>query len=317
MSNIKLSVIVPTYNHEKYIEECINSILMQKVDFEYEVLIGEDCSTDDTANVLRRIEQRLPSNYYVFYREKNLGVGVDGNVRELQSRARGKYVITIEGDDYLVYEHKLQKQVDFLEENDDVYAVAHYCQVVDENSIRNGEKYPNCKDSEYTIKHYLERVMPGQLATIVYRNTFYDIETFFYEKYMMYDYYPGDRLNAFLMLTQGKYVCMPEEWSAYRHVTSSGTSYSARVKVDKKFKMNEMLFYKSIYSYAKDNNKKEVEIVTGKLYFFSCFKRAIEKDTGISFGKWIKEVFKEKFSGRYIVYILKQTLTSMLNKLKA
>ena len=100
MNDIKLSIIVPTYNHERYIEECINSILMQEIDFSYEVLIGEDCSKDSTAQVLRRLEHKLPEEYTIFYREQNMGMGKTGNAWDLQCRAKGEYIITIEGDDF-------------------------------------------------------------------------------------------------------------------------------------------------------------------------------------------------------------------------
>ena len=134
MTNVKLSIIVPTYNHEKYIEECIRSILMQKMKFNYEVLIGEDCSKDKTAMVLKKLENEIPHNYKIFYREKNMGMGPMGNAWDLQNRAKGEYIISIEGDDFFIDEHKLQKQVDFLDKHKEFIAVAHNCQVVDKNS---------------------------------------------------------------------------------------------------------------------------------------------------------------------------------------
>ena len=69
-NDIILSIIVPTYNQEKYIEKAIYSILEQKIDFNYEVLIGEDASTDNTAEILKSLEKILPNNFYIFYRKK-------------------------------------------------------------------------------------------------------------------------------------------------------------------------------------------------------------------------------------------------------
>lgn len=315
-NTVKLSVIVPTYNHSSYIQKCIESILMQKVDFEYEVLIGDDCSQDDTQNVLKSMEKTLPTNFHIFYREKNLGVGINGNVRDLQSRALGKYIVTIEGDDYLTYEYKFQKQVDYLDANPKCFAVAHNCDVVDEKSNLKDEEYPECKQNLYTYEHYLKGIMPGQLATVMYRGEYFSLETLFFEKYKLYDYFPGDRLKAFLMLTQGEFVCIQEKWSAYRHVTASGTSYSARVRNDGVYKKNEFLFFKSIFEYAKSINDKKAVDITSKKFFSVYIKRCFGKEKICSIYSFFRDIIKEKNTFRNLMYILKSFLMRLKLKFK-
>ena len=86
---------------------------MQKVNFKYEILVGDDCSSDDTQNVLKEYQKSNPSLFRLFLRDSN--IGATKNAYELLINARGKYLATCEGDDYWTDENKLQIQVDFLE----------------------------------------------------------------------------------------------------------------------------------------------------------------------------------------------------------
>lgn len=106
-----LSVMIPCYNFESYIEHCVNSVLAQETDFDFEVIVGDDCSKDGTLSVLNSLGDRIK-----FYSNtENLGIAK--NTRKLLSMCRGKYVSYIDGDDFLTDPKKLQRQVDFLESN--------------------------------------------------------------------------------------------------------------------------------------------------------------------------------------------------------
>ena len=72
MDDVILSIYVPTYNHEKYIARALDSILMQKTDYAYEVLVGEDASTDNTRAILKEYEKKYPGRFQMYYREKNM-----------------------------------------------------------------------------------------------------------------------------------------------------------------------------------------------------------------------------------------------------
>lgn len=316
MNDIKLSIIVPTYNHERYIEECINSILMQEIDFSYEVLIGEDCSKDGTAQVLRRLEHKLPEEYTIFYREQNMGMGKTGNAWDLQCRAKGEYIITIEGDDFFLEKDKLKRQVEFLNNNKDFIAVTHNCKVVDENSKDKNETYPECKESEYTFKNYLKEELPGQLATIMYRGIYNEYGEKFYDEFKLYDFYPGDRLKAFLMLTGGRVRCIQEQLSAYRHITTGGTSYSANVTRDAKMIRNELLFYRSIFNYSKYYKNEGAMKTTGKLYYSRLFLRCFGKNKQSKLIDFFKEIFREKYTFLYGGYVIKRTVSLSFTKIK-
>jgi UDP-glucose 4-epimerase len=108
-----LSVMIPCYNFEPYIEYCVESVLSQVTDFDFEVIVGDDCSTDGTHLILDRLSDRI--KFYT--NETNLGIAK--NTRKLLGMCRGKYVSYIDGDDFLTDINKLQRQVDFLESNPD------------------------------------------------------------------------------------------------------------------------------------------------------------------------------------------------------
>lgn len=116
-SEIKVSVICCTYNHENYIRDALNGFLMQKTNFPFEVLVNEDASTDNTARILKEYEEKYPQIIKPIYHDVNeysKGIDIFGNVAKL---AKGKYIAICEGDDYWIDENKLQMQVDFLEGN--------------------------------------------------------------------------------------------------------------------------------------------------------------------------------------------------------
>ena len=111
-----------TYNHEKYIEQAIESVLMQEVDFPYELVIGEDCSTDRTRSIVRDYAKKYPQIVKALFHPKNLGS--QENSRQVFKAIEGTYIALLEGDDFWIDPLKLKKQVAFLEENPD-YAMVH------------------------------------------------------------------------------------------------------------------------------------------------------------------------------------------------
>lgn len=245
MNDVMISITVPAYNHEQYIVRALDSILMQKTQYSYEVLVGEDCSTDGTRKRIQEWERQHPGVFSIFYREKNLNKTDRPNAIDLLLRTRGKYVITLEGDDYWTDPNKLEKQASFLEAHPEYYAVAHNCIVVDETSEPNGEKYPECKDAEYTLRHFASDILPGQYTTVMSRNYWRDEA--FDKSLILRRAGPGDRRIAFSILCQGRIYCIQETMSAYRHITKGGSSYSAnhRYQYDR-----EEPYFRALMEYA-------------------------------------------------------------------
>jgi len=123
-SAVVASVAVLTYNHEAYIRQCLDSILAQVVDFPYEIVIVDDCSTDSTRDILREYAQ-AHSHIRLFLNPANQGISKNNN--QLLSQCEGTYVAMLEGDDYWIDPNKLQRQVDFLNENEEVGFVGAEC----------------------------------------------------------------------------------------------------------------------------------------------------------------------------------------------
>lgn len=117
-----VSVVCLTYNHEQYIAETIESFLSQETDFGFEIIIGEDCSTDNTLEIVNNYKKAYPRIIKVISGPHN--VGVDRNFGRTLGAARGNYITFCDGDDYWHDTKKLQIQVDFLEKNSS-YGMTH------------------------------------------------------------------------------------------------------------------------------------------------------------------------------------------------
>jgi len=112
---MRLSICIVTYNHEGYIEECVRSALSQLTDFDYEVVVGEDNSSDATAKVLQSLQLEAGSRLRVIYRDENMGAGE--NFEATLASCQTEYVAFLEGDNFWTDPCKLQLQVDLLDQN--------------------------------------------------------------------------------------------------------------------------------------------------------------------------------------------------------
>lgn len=130
---MKVSVLIVTYNHEKYIAEALDSVLMQEVDFGYEIVIGEDFSTDNTRDILIDYQRKHPDKIRLLLQEKNFGFYGKYNFILTFHACRGQYIAMLEGDDYWTSPEKLQKQVDVLDNNPDCAICFHNVMVIYED----------------------------------------------------------------------------------------------------------------------------------------------------------------------------------------
>ena len=241
-----LTITVPSYNSEAYLDRCMATLLPGGD--EVEILIVAAVSPDLTEAIADEYERKYPGKFQMFYRTENMNGKHPNNAGDLKRRCVGKYIIALEGDDYWLDENKIERQIEFLENNPDYVAVAHNCLVVDKDSKPIDKGYPECKDNEYTIKHFVSEIMPGQLTTMMCRNYIKDdsMDISFFNKGLR----PGDRLVYFAMTLNGKIYCMQEKMSAYRFVYRGGTSYTANYKYD--FKKAEE-WNLSLIEYSKKN----------------------------------------------------------------
>jgi len=109
---VKVSIAVTSYNHEKYIKQCLESILTQKGDFKMEIILGDDCSTDSTGQILEEYQKKHPEIIKKLQNEKNLGV--TKNLKRSLDACTGDYIAICEGDDYWTSDEKVQRQIQLL-----------------------------------------------------------------------------------------------------------------------------------------------------------------------------------------------------------
>jgi glycosyltransferase involved in cell wall biosynthesis len=131
---MKVSVLVVTYNHAPFIRQCLDSVLMQRLETEYEILISEDCSTDGTRELVKGYQQRHPEIIRLILSDQN--VRTNAVVARGIQAARGDYVALLDGDDYWIAPDKLQRQAAFLDNHPECTLCFHNAQVLHEDGTR-------------------------------------------------------------------------------------------------------------------------------------------------------------------------------------
>lgn len=131
-SNIQVSVCVVTYNQESYIRECLDSLISQQTNFKFEIIVGEDCSTDQTRAIVGQYVKKHPDLIIPLFYNKN--IGALENIKQVYLKARGKYIAHIDGDD-LALPNKLQRQFDILEQNPKCNICSHDMVRVDAKGV--------------------------------------------------------------------------------------------------------------------------------------------------------------------------------------
>lgn len=309
MNDIKLSICCITYNHEKYLKEALEGILLQKVDFDYEVIISDDCSTDNSQSIIKSYLPLFKQRVKTFLGTKNIGA-ID-NYDRAQLCSEGEYVIVLETDDKWTDPYKLQKQVDYLDSHPEVIAVAHKCKVIDKNSKVINIKYPECKSKVYTLKEYKKWIMPGQTTTIMYRNYHVrdlGIDSIFIKECSQKG--PGDRAKVFSLLANGEIHCLPDCMSEYRLIKNEGSSFSATNTLTY---INYIDYFKIFVDYAKKNLKMNYIDVANSMYveaiFAACF---LSREINI---KKLRELLHEVKRKKVYLYVVQYLLHLLKNKI--
>ena len=173
--DIQISVCVVTYNQESYIAECLESIVTQQTNFKFEVIVGEDCSTDKTRAIIQEYREKYPELIMSIFYEEN--VGVVENIKQVYKKAKGKYIAHLDGDDIML-PSKLQKQFDTLESNPQAIICSHnMLEIVNSNIVE--ESSWNYPEGEYIILDLI-RNLPffahsSKMFRVADNNELYDI----------------------------------------------------------------------------------------------------------------------------------------------
>ena len=135
MCDIKVSVCCITYNQEKYIEQAINSFLSQKTNFDFEIIIHDDASTDGTINILKKYQKKYPDKIILMLEKENQYSKCANSVLvKVLDKAKGKYIALCDGDDFWCDDNKLQKQVDYMDLHKNISLCSHNTEIINENN---------------------------------------------------------------------------------------------------------------------------------------------------------------------------------------
>lgn len=211
-----VSICSITYNHAPYIRQCLDGFMMQQTDFQFEIIINDDCSTDGTTEIIREYAERYPNIIKPVYHDENqYSKGVHGMFAKFcYPRARGKYIALCEGDDYWTDPLKLQKQVDFLESHPDYVMCTHNWNIY----VQNSNQY-TCSNKSESRSYNLNDLICGdwlyQTLTVLYRRS--SLDTNRYNKYKV----TRDYVLFYELLRNGKGYYLEGNMAVYR-VHNSG-----------------------------------------------------------------------------------------------
>lgn len=240
---MKVSIVMLVYNHERFIGQALDSILMQSTSFDYELIIGEDCSTDQSKEIIQKYEEKFKGKMRAIYRNKNIGAAK--NFVDCLRRCKGEYIAFLEGDDYWTDNNKLQIMVEFLENNSRYSAAAHNYKIVDLGNkfIRNARE--SAEVSEFKKEDLENYNLPGQTSTFMIKNFLSELKKEDLKKILKYQWMPGDRILILFLMKYGNIAILPEIMSAYRYyVEAEGTNWSS--KYDITVAQNYFYIYKII-----------------------------------------------------------------------
>jgi glycosyltransferase involved in cell wall biosynthesis len=254
---------------------------MQKTDFDFEILIHDDASTDKTSDIIREYAELYPDKIKGIYQSENkYSKGIKIFATYLYPQSRGKYIAMCEGDDYWTDEYKLQRQVDFLEANEDYSAIGENGTIL--NTIEN-KTYPfsKSKERDFVASDFIKkRRIPT--ASVVFRSlAVKDIK-------MNMDTY----LFCFLS-TKGKFKYLPNISSVYRVGMQGVTRQKAIFNEKNLLEYNDALYKLCVPDYASSHTLKTVRA----FIFLGAFVRGVKsKDSDKKIFRYLKSSFQCGFS---------------------
>lgn len=258
-----VSVRLMVYNNQSFINQCIESILAQKTDFLVEVIVGDDFSSDNSLEIINSYKStnnvkikvlKRPLNGEYWNKRKSKDGSVKTNFIDILENCKGKYIALLDGDDYWLDSNKLQKQVDFLEKNNDYFFVSANSEVLSNNNIYRTNLEGDLSFEDFITGNKLGR----QTSAFLFRN---DGVACFIESLKRYNWPFNDLLLIFWCMTKGKGRVLEDLMVCYRiHENGIWTSTNQ----EQRFK-NFIIFYSLLL-------KSEIN----KSYNISSFNKSID-----------------------------------------
>ena len=257
MNPIAVSICMITYNHENFIRRALDSIIEQKCNFQYDIVIGDDLSSDCTRHILLEFKNKYPERIKLLLREKNIGVSC--NFADTIFECSGKYIAVLEGDDYWTDPYKLQKQYDLLEANHESTLCYTNCKEV--NEITNTSQIV-CENrpQKIDLNYLLSEGWFMRTPTLFFRNRIINkFPDWFYTAYST------DYILQVLLLQKGNALKINEVTAVYRKHPNGISVVDTIKQLDM---WNEKLkLLKIISNYLNEKYKNEVNQQSSTIYF--------------------------------------------------
>lgn len=224
-NEVMVSVICTTYNHCDSLKKCLDSMVCQKTNFNFEIIVHDDNSSDGTTEILKDYAQKYPNLIIPMYEKENQysqGVNIFDEI--MLPVAKGKYYAFCEGDDYWCDENKLQLQYDFMESNPQCSACFHNTIHHDLGNITPDKKFNNFNKVHFLTPHEAIVKYLVHTSSYFFRSASYECPIPFRK------YWFGDYVLLTMALTKGALGVLPQVMSVYNFNNPVGLVYQIKVK---------------------------------------------------------------------------------------
>ncbi len=220
------------YNHEKYIAQCLDSFLMQKVNFDVEIIVHDDCSSDSTRKIIDEYKNRFPQLIRTIYEKQNICSGANNYLvaaKQMTLESRGTYIALCDGDDYWTDPYKLFKQVLLMKSNQDASFCCHKVKVVNEKLGHSDEGYlpkQNICTSLMSSKKFLRIISERysfQTGSYFFKTEEYK-QLFLTNPNFIEEMPTDDEAQLRYFGAQGSAIYINKDMSVYRHFSTNSWS---------------------------------------------------------------------------------------------
>lgn len=320
--NILVSIICNVFNHENYLEQTLDGFVMQKTDFAFEILIHDDCSSDNSKEIIERYAAKYPELFKPIYQSENqYSKGINITQKFQYPRAEGKYIALCEGDDCWIDELKLQKQIGYMESHPDCTfcfsnGLVHNCQNGSEQKFipytKNDEAFIK-EDGVYNVGELAKLSFLPTCSFIFHKENLKKLPEAFYTRVFC-----GDRKVTLFFTSLGYAYCLNDCTCKYNYAVpnSALTRFRTKkelVKIEKSF----IFIHNAVNDFTSGKYKEELEQASipylKNIYFLSREKDALtEHEYKLIKSDWgIKDSIK-----KFVLTIVSDKAFNYLRKIK-
>lgn len=285
-----ISVIMITYGHEKFIRQAVEGVLMQKCNFNVELIIANDASPDKTSDIVYDIIKTNPNANRIKYINRDKNIGGQNNFKDAFEQCKGKYIAHCEGDDYWTDPCKLQKQIDFLETNPDYVLTFHKIKILQPNGILVDDFITKIPENYQTIEALAQYGNYIHTPSIVYKNIINELP------FEMMISPIGDYFLYMIIAQHGKLKYFEESMAVYRFGVGIHSTQGHIKMAKSNFKLFTLLL-----SYFNDPKINQI-LLDRQLNAFDSFEHLIRneyREAFISHHVFFKALQSLKHPGKF------------------